>query len=95
MKTKNDIVILYEDNHLVVVNKPAGTLVQGDSTGDETLADQVKVYVKGARKNECVVPGQGGTKDLLGLGKGSSAPVAGYVEPLVKKGSQNQQGHRF
>ncbi len=46
MKTKNDIVILYEDNHLVVVNKPAGTLVQGDSTGDETLADQVKVYIK-------------------------------------------------
>ena len=38
--------ILYEDNHLIVVNKRVGELVQGDETGDRTLADDVKEYLK-------------------------------------------------
>ena len=38
--------ILYEDNHLIIVNKLCGELVQGDKTGDETLADMVKQYLK-------------------------------------------------
>lgn len=38
--------ILYEDNHLIVVNKAVGELVQGDETGDRTLADDVKEYLK-------------------------------------------------
>ncbi|NLR92834.1 RluA family pseudouridine synthase [Flammeovirga agarivorans] len=38
--------IIYEDNHLVVVNKAPGILVQGDNTGDETLTDIVKEYIK-------------------------------------------------
>ena len=38
--------ILYEDNHLIVINKRVGELVQGDSTGDRTLADDVKEYLK-------------------------------------------------
>ncbi len=38
--------ILYEDNHLIVVNKLPGELVQGDETGDRTLADDVKAYLK-------------------------------------------------
>lgn len=38
--------ILFEDNHLIVVDKKYGDLVQGDSTGDVTLADQVKNYIK-------------------------------------------------
>lgn len=38
--------ILYEDNHLIVVNKLPGELVQGDETGDPTLADAVKLYLK-------------------------------------------------
>ena len=38
--------ILYEDNHLIVVNKLPGELVQGDETGDRTLADEVKEYLK-------------------------------------------------
>lgn len=37
---------LYEDNHLLIVNKPAGLLVQGDKTGDVTLADDAKAYLK-------------------------------------------------
>ena len=46
MNIKEGLDILYEDNHLITVNKPAGMLVQGDSTGDETLADKVKQYIK-------------------------------------------------
>ncbi len=38
--------VLYEDNHLLVVNKPAGLLVQGDITGDKTLLDIGKSYLK-------------------------------------------------
>lgn len=38
--------ILYEDNHLIAVNKAAGQLVQGDQTGDEPLPDQLKKYIK-------------------------------------------------
>jgi 23S rRNA pseudouridine1911/1915/1917 synthase len=38
--------ILYEDNHFLLVNKPAGILVQGDKTGDPTLTDWAKAYIK-------------------------------------------------
>lgn len=38
--------ILYEDNHLIIINKLSGELVQGDETGDITLADKVKEYLK-------------------------------------------------
>ncbi|MBI5728901.1 MAG: RNA pseudouridine synthase [Candidatus Magasanikbacteria bacterium] len=38
--------ILYEDNHLIAVYKPVGVLVQGDDTGDSTLMDEVKYYLK-------------------------------------------------
>lgn len=43
---KESIEVLYEDNHLIAINKPAGLLVQGDKTGDESLADLVKSYIK-------------------------------------------------
>ena len=38
--------ILYEDNHIIAVNKPAGVLMQGDVTGDKPLPDSVKDYIK-------------------------------------------------
>ncbi len=38
--------ILFEDNHLIAVNKPNNILVQGDETGDATLGDEVKQYIK-------------------------------------------------
>lgn len=38
--------ILFEDNHLLAVNKPAGLLAQGDDTGDRTLLDLAKDYIK-------------------------------------------------
>ena len=40
-----DLQILYEDNHLLIVNKPAGMLVQGDSTGDTPLSELVERYL--------------------------------------------------
>jgi 23S rRNA pseudouridine1911/1915/1917 synthase len=43
MTTEN---ILFEDNHLLALNKPAGWLVQGDRTGDSTLTDWGKEYLK-------------------------------------------------
>ena len=42
----NEPEILYEDNHLIAVNKPAGMLSQGDRTSDTTIADNVKAYLK-------------------------------------------------
>ncbi len=38
--------IIYEDNHLLILNKRAGTLVQGDQTGDISLVDLAKTYIK-------------------------------------------------
>jgi 23S rRNA pseudouridine1911/1915/1917 synthase len=38
--------VLYEDNHIIAVNKRCGDIVQGDITGDKTLGDSVKEYIK-------------------------------------------------
>lgn len=38
--------VIYEDNHLLIVNKPAGMLAQGDRTGDNSLVDWGKNYIK-------------------------------------------------
>lgn len=38
--------VLYEDNHVIAVNKRSGDLVQGDRTGDPILPDGIKVYLK-------------------------------------------------
>jgi 23S rRNA pseudouridine1911/1915/1917 synthase len=43
---KNGPAVLYEDNHLIIVNKRASDLVQGDSTGDEPLDAAVKQYIR-------------------------------------------------
>ena len=38
--------ILYEDNHLIAVNKRSGDIVQGDKTGDQPLGEKLKEYIK-------------------------------------------------
>ena len=38
--------VIYEDNHLIVVNKAVGEIVQGDKTGDEPLLERVRAYIK-------------------------------------------------
>ena len=42
----NDLKVLYEDNHIIVVVKPCNVLSQGDATGDEDLLTIVKRYIK-------------------------------------------------
>jgi 23S rRNA pseudouridine1911/1915/1917 synthase len=44
-KDITDADVLYEDNHLIAVNKRAGDIVQVDETGDESLDDKVKRYI--------------------------------------------------
>lgn len=38
--------ILFEDNHIIAINKRCGEIVQGDKTGDEPLSERVKAYIK-------------------------------------------------
>jgi 23S rRNA pseudouridine1911/1915/1917 synthase len=44
--TKENLQVLFEDNHLIIINKRAGDITQGDKTGDKPLSDVVKEYVK-------------------------------------------------
>ena len=44
--TKEDLKVLYEDNHIIVVYKPANILSQGDATGDKDLLTVIKEYIK-------------------------------------------------
>lgn len=44
--TKENLQILFEDNHILIVNKRAGDITQGDKTGDKPLSDVVKEYIK-------------------------------------------------
>ena len=63
--------ILYEDNHLLVVNKKAGEIVQGDKTGDECLAETLKAFV--AQRDS--KPGQ----VFMGIPHRLDRPVSGIV----------------
>jgi 23S rRNA pseudouridine1911/1915/1917 synthase len=45
LSTKSNLQVLYEDNHIIVVNKRAGDIVQGDKTGDKPLSEVVKEYI--------------------------------------------------
>ena len=42
----SEIEVLYEDNHLIIVNKSASDIVQGDRTGDVTMPDTIKEFLK-------------------------------------------------
>jgi 23S rRNA pseudouridine1911/1915/1917 synthase len=46
ISTKDNLQVLHEDNHIIVINKRVGDIVQGDKTGDEPLSDVVKAYLK-------------------------------------------------
>lgn len=65
------LTILYEDNHLIAVNKPAGVIVQGDKTGDTCLMENVKMYLK----EKYHKPGN----VFLGLVHRLDRPVSGIV----------------
>ena len=40
------MTVVYEDNHVIIVNKRSGEIVQGDKTGDTPLSETVKDYIK-------------------------------------------------
>ena len=63
--------VLYEDNHIIVVSKAAGEIVQGDKTGDKTLCDEVKAYIK----EQYAKPGE----VYLGVTHRLDRPVSGLV----------------
>ena len=63
--------VVYEDNHIIIVNKESGEIVQGDKTGDRPLADKVKAYIK----EKYAKPGE----VFLGVVHRLGRPVAGLV----------------
>ena len=44
--TKESLRVLFEDNHIIIVNKRCGDIIQGDKTGDAPLSDIIKKYLK-------------------------------------------------
>src|SRR5690554_25954 len=44
--TAQNLQVIYEDNHIIVINKRVGDIVQGDKTGDKPLSEIVKEYIK-------------------------------------------------
>lgn len=65
------MTVLYEDNHIIVVNKSASEIVQGDKTGDVPLSDMVKAYLK----NKHQKPGN----VFVGVTHRLDRPVSGLV----------------
>ncbi|RLD68370.1 MAG: RNA pseudouridine synthase [Bacteroidetes bacterium] len=63
--------IIHEDNHIIIVNKACSEIVQGDKTGDKTLIDDVKSYIKEKYKK----PGD----VFLGLVHRLDRPTSGIV----------------
>ena len=63
--------VLYEDNHVIIVSKSAGEIVQGDKTGDTPLSETVKAYIK----EKYAKPGS----VFLGVVHRLDRPVSGVV----------------
>jgi 23S rRNA pseudouridine1911/1915/1917 synthase len=63
--------VVYEDNHIIIVNKAAGEIVQGDKTGDTPLSETVKEYIKEKYHKQGNV--------FLGVAHRLDRPVAGLV----------------
>ena len=65
------MIVLYEDNHIIAVNKTCREIVQGDKTGDTPLSEQLKVWLK----EKYAKPGQ----VFLGVTHRLDRPVSGVV----------------
>ena len=63
--------VVYEDNHIIIINKKSGEIVQGDKTGDRPLSDIVKDYIK----EKYAKPGA----VFLGVAHRLDRPVSGLV----------------
>ena len=74
--------ILYEDNHIIVINKKAGEITQGDRTGDEPLGDLLKAFI--AQRD--AKPG----KVFIGIPHRIDRPVSGIA--MFAKTSKASRG---
>ena len=63
--------VIYEDNHIIAVNKTSSEIVQGDKTGDSPLSDAVKAYIK----EKCNKPGE----VFLGVTHRLDRPTSGVI----------------
>ena len=80
--TMPPLEILYEDNHLLVVNKPAGLPTMGAPAGTATLLDRARDYIK----RRCRKPGN----VYLGVMSRLDAPVTGVV--LLREPRSRRRG---
>ena len=71
LSTPQNLIVLFEDNHLIAVMKRSSDIVQGDKTGDTPLSDVVKAYIK-KKYNK---PGE----VFLGVVHRLDRPVSGVV----------------
>ena len=74
--------ILYEDNHLLIINKKCGEIVQGDKTGDEPVSEAYKAFI--AQRD--AKPGQ----VFVGVPHRLDRPVSGIV--ILAKTSRRSNG---
>ena len=91
-KVMNNLNVLYEDNHIIVVVKPYNVLSQGDNTGDISMVDMVKQYIK----EKYDKPG----KVYLGLVHRLDRPVGGIMvfartSKAASRLSKEFQGHNI
>ena len=86
--------VLYEDNHIIIVNKAPGEIVQGDKTGDKPLVEIVKDYLK-VKYNK---PGNvfcGVAENILGNNEKRSSKAGRNVGALYYVSRKKQQVVRF
>ena len=79
--------VVYEDNHIIIVNKQSGEIVQGDKTGDKPLSDFVKAWIK----EKCAKPGN----VFLGVVHRLDRPVAGLVVFAKTSKALSRLGNMF
>ncbi len=78
--------ILYDDDYLLVVNKPAGVIVQGDKTGDPTLMDMARAYLQNAYPQKQI---------FIGLPHRLDRPTSGALILTKKKSILKQMNKMF
>lgn len=79
--------VVYEDNHIIIVNKQSGEIVQGDKTGDKPLSDFVKAWIK----EKYAKPGN----VFLGVIHRLDRPVAGLVVFAKTSKALSRLGNMF
>ena len=79
--------VVYEDNHIIIVNKQSGEIVQGDKTGDKPLSDFVKAWIK----EKYAKPGN----VFLGVMHRLDRPVAGLVVFAKTSKALSRLGNMF